>query len=204
MGRVSTPGRSLGIFGGTFDPPHLGHLILAQRALDTLGLERVLFVPAADPPHKRARVVTPAAHRVAMLELALAGNPHFELSRVDLDRPGPHYTADMLSLMHDQFPEAALYFLVGADSLADLLTWRDPARIVARARLGVMQRPCVALDLAPLEAGLPGLTERVTFIEGPLIDISATEIRDCLRAGHSIRYQVPDAVADYIDAHRLY
>jgi nicotinate-nucleotide adenylyltransferase len=193
----------IGVLGGTFDPPHIGHLLLAEQAAETLDLTQVWFVPAADPPHK-GEEVTAAAHRVAMVELAIAGNPRFALCRVDLDRPGPHYTADMLALLRAEDPNAALYFLMGGDALRDFPKWRDPAGIIRAARLGVMRRPGAVIDLTRLEVAVPGLTDQVTFVDAPEIGLSATLIRERRRAGLSIRYQVPAEVERYIAQHRLY
>ncbi|PJF35260.1 MAG: nicotinic acid mononucleotide adenylyltransferase [Candidatus Thermofonsia Clade 1 bacterium] len=194
----------LGVFGGTFDPPHVGHLILAQIARDRLNLERVLFVPAAQPPHKQAQGLTASLHRFAMLQRAIQGNAHFEISRVDMDRQGPHYTSDMLSILRAQNRGYELFFLMGADSLSELMTWRAPEWIIAQATLAVMRRPNVAINLEALEARLPGVRERVVLVDAPLIEISASSIRETVRRGHSIRYQVPDAVLEYIDQQRLY
>lgn len=195
----------LGIFGGTFDPPHTGHLILAETAADDLALDRVLFVPAADPPHKAASDVrAPAAHRAAMVERAIAGNPRFALSRVDLDRPGPHYTVDMLHLLRREHPDAALYFLIGGDSLRDLPTWSRPAELITLATLAVMRRPGYAPDLDALERQIPRLAERVCWIDAPLIELSATEIAARIAAGRSVRYRLPDAVCAYVEEHHLY
>lgn len=194
----------LGVLGGTFDPPHVGHLILAETAVNGLGLERVIFVPAAEPPHKQDRPLTPAAQRFAMLERAIAGNPRFSISRIDMDRPGPHYTADMLSLLRQQNPSYNLYFLMGADSLNDLAVWRAPAWIIAQAQIAVMRRIGTEINFDALAVKLPGIRNRVTFVDAPTIDISATALRDTVRAGLSIRYQVPDAVLEYINKHRLY
>ncbi len=193
----------LGILGGTFDPPHYGHLILAEMAADGLSLDCVLFVPAADPPHKGALRAS-AEHRAALVERAIAGNPRFALSRVDLDRPGPHYTADMLRLLRQEFPAAELVFLIGSDSLRDLPKWSRPGELIRLARLGVMHRPGSAPDLAQLEQGIPGIRERVDWIDAPQIDISATNLARRVSAGLSIRYQTPDAVRAYIEAHNLY
>ncbi len=197
---------AVGIFGGTFDPPHLGHLILAETCADALDLARGLWVPAADPPHKHGAPVSAAVHRAAMVELAIAGNPRFALSRVDLDRPGPHYSADMASIIAAQHPDTALYFLMGGDSLHDLPRWHEPERLLARCQLAVMRRPYDDLDsaLASLYARLPGLKDALRFVEAPLIEISGSEIRQCVRAGRSIRYRVPESVAAYIAREGLY
>lgn len=198
------PSPALGILGGTFDPPHMGHLILAQSALDILNLSHVLFVPAADPPHKHHLPITPVMHRVSMLELAIEDNPRFMISRVDMDRPGPHYTVDTLDILCKKFPGIDLYFLMGGDSLHDFASWRDPEGIIERATLAVMRRPGSVIDISDLEAKLPGIQNRIAFVDAPIIGISATLIRDRLRVGHSIRYQVPDKIERYILTNRLY
>ncbi len=195
----------VGVYGGTFDPPHLGHLILAETAADSLQLSRVLFVPAADPPHKTAATIrASAAHRVAMVELAIADNPRFALSRVDVDRAGPHYSVDMLRLLRAEYPRAELVFLIGVDSLRDLPTWSRPQELITLARLGVMRRPFVEVDLAALEAQLPGVGARIAWIDAPLIDIAARDLARRVACGYSIRYQVTDNVRAYIARHKLY
>lgn len=194
----------LGVLGGTFDPPHLGHLLLAENALGALRLDMVLFVPAAAPPHKHGKGLTDTAHRLRMVELAIADNPRFGLSRVDVNRPGPHYSVDMLSLVLADYPGASLFFLMGSDSLRDFARWHDPAGILACANLGVMMRPGAVVDLAPLRVALPGIQDRLAFVDSPAIGISSTTIRQRMRTGQSIRYYVPAAVADYIAQHGLY
>lgn len=203
MGSESAPVKRIGILGGTFDPPHYGHLILAELAADSLALDRVLFVPAADPPHKGA-LRSSAEHRVAMVERAIAGNPRFALSRVDLDRPGPQYSVEMVRLLQGERPEAPLAFLIGGDSLRDLPQWSRPDELIRLVRLGVMRRPGSAPDLTQLERELPGIRERVDWIDAPQIEISASALAQRVRAGLSIRYQTPDAVRAYIEEHRLY
>ncbi len=199
-----TPSAKLGILGGTFDPPHLGHLILAETAYEALGLSCVLFLPAADPPHKFSQPITPVKHRVAMLRAAITGNPHFAVSDVDATRAGPQYTVDTLAILHAQRPKADLYFLMGGDSLHDFLSWRDPAGIIRQAQLAVMRRPGSIIDLTGMAEKLPGITDRVLFVDAPVIGIAATTLRERVRAGLSIRYQVPKAVERYIAEHGLY
>ena len=132
----------IGILGGTFDPVHMGHLVLAETARDTLRLDRVYFVPAADPPHKQGQVIAPKDDRLAMLELALASNAAFSISLIDLDRPGPHYTADMVELVREKLAaDDELWFLMGLDSLIDFPNWHDPERIRSTARLAAATRP---------------------------------------------------------------
>lgn len=194
----------IGVLGGTFDPPHIGHLILGEYAVDALALTKLLFVPAADPPHKHNESKTPVEHRLRMLELALADNPRFEISRVDIDRPGPHYSVDMIQIIKEQYPSAEVYFVMGGDSLRDLPTWHRPADLIYLCKLAVMQRPGIEADAGGHEAILPGITGRVVKINAPLIEISSTEIVTRLAQSKSIRYQVSDAVREYIMSHRLY
>jgi nicotinate-nucleotide adenylyltransferase len=211
---VSTPGTALqdlpsnariGVLGGSFDPIHLGHLILAEEARDQLGLARVCFVPAGDPPHKRNRRLAPAEDRVQMIELAIADNTCFQVSRVDVDRPGPHYTLDMVRLLRAQLPPGGqLYFLMGYDSLADLPNWHRAADLVAACRLVALTRHNVPLDWDSLEAALPGIRQRVTILDMPELEIASHQIQERVREGRSIRYLVPDAVCGYVQRGGLY
>jgi nicotinate-nucleotide adenylyltransferase len=194
----------LGVVGGTFDPPHCGHLVLAENGRVQLRLDRVLFVLAGQPPHKPDRPIAPAHHRVAMVEAAIADNPAFALSRVDLDRPGPHYTVDMLALLQREYPGAELFFLMGGDSLAQFLAWCDPASIVRQARLAVMRRSGHEPDLAALERAAPGLRERLLWLGAPYLDVASSDLRRRARDGLPLRYLVPPAVEAYIREHCLY
>jgi nicotinate-nucleotide adenylyltransferase len=198
----------LGVLGGTFDPPHYGHLLLADTARVQLGLECVLFAPAGQPPHKPGAQPTAVAHRVALVEAALAdaGEPTFRLSRVDVDRPGPHFTADSLEILSQAYPEAALWFLIGADSLADLAKWRSPDRIIALGRLGVLPRPGYEPDLQQLAARLEvrDLRERIDWLMGPSLDVSSTALRERVRCGVPLRFLVPPTVEAYVRCHHLY
>ncbi len=197
--------QSIGIFGGTFDPPHLGHLILAAEALAQLQLDRLLWVLTPAPPHKQESLITALEHRLAMVRLTLANSPEFELSRVDMDRPGPHYALDMVKILADQNPAANLVYLMGGDSLRDLPLWHRPADFVASCHLiGVMRRPGVAIDLLGLEKQFPGLIARVRFVEAPLIDIAAHEIRARIAGGRPFRYFLPSEVYRYIMQQALY
>lgn len=192
------------MLGGTFDPPHIGHLILAQHALDSLALSQILFVPAADPPHKQHEIKTLVQHRLAMLNLAIEGNAKFSISRVDVDRAGPHYSVDMLGIVQSQYPQAELYFVMGGDSLKDLTRWHRPDALIRLCKLAVMRRPHTVIS-SEMHAGvLPELAERLVIIEAPLIDISSTAITARIAAGRSIRYLVPDAVRAYIQTNQLY
>lgn len=195
----------LGVFGGTFDPVHYGHLVAAEEVRYRLRLDKVLFVPAGMPPHKLDHDITPTRHRVAMLELAIASNPGFALSRVDIDRHGPCYTVDTLALLHQEYgPGAELFFLMGMDSLADILTWKDPERLIRLARIVVVGRPGFQADVDELDKVLPGAAERICIVDTPLMEVSSSDIRQRVREGAPIRYQVPEAVEAYIRAHRLY
>jgi nicotinate-nucleotide adenylyltransferase len=197
--------QTIGIFGGTFDPPHLGHLILAAEAHAQLGLDRVLWVLTPDPPHKQSRAITLLKHRLAMVRLALVDAPEFELSTVDMDRPGPHYALDTIKIVADQNPGANLIYLMGGDSLRDLPLWHRPADFVEACHfIGVMRRPGDAIDLPVLENKFPGLTSKVRFVEAPLLDIAAHEIRARIAAGQPFRYFLPPAVYAYILEHNLY
>ena len=195
----------IGVFGGTFDPIHMGHLVAAEESWAQLELERVVFVPAGLPPHKLDEVITPAEHRLAMVELAIASNPHFTLSRVDIDRFGPCYTVDTIEILRAKWgPEAEIYFIMGSDSLGEILTWHKPERLIRLCRLAVVKRPSYEVDMEELERCLPGITMRVKFINSPTLNISSTDIRRRVREGLPIKYQVPEAVERYIYEHGLY
>ncbi len=194
----------LGIFGGTFDPPHCGHLALARAAREALDLDRILWAVAADPPHKRGQVRTPAVWRVSLVEAAIAAEPGMTLSRIDLDRPGPHYTVDALRLLRDQHPDGEWVLLIGGDSLRDLPTWHEPGELIKLCRLGVLRRPDVEIDLATLEAAIPGVSAAVDFIPAPTVSISSRDLRARVAAGESLAGLVPDAVARIIASQHLY
>ncbi len=196
----------IGILGGTFDPIHLGHLLLAEVSRDSLGLERVLFVPVGEPPHKQDQSITPANHRRAMLELTIASNPGFELSLIDLERPGPHYSVDTVRLIRERYDLSAeaCYFLIGGDSLVDLPGWYHPQTLVQSCRLAVAHRPGHQPDLGTLVDQIPGISARLDWVEMPVVGIAASDIRARVRAGQSIRYQVTDEVQAYIHTHQLY
>lgn len=196
--------QKLGIFGGTFNPPHLGHLILAETAVNDLRLDRVFFVPAGQPPHKTTIPLAPAPDRLAMVQLAAAYNQRLAVSGIDMDRSGPHYTTDMVRIIQNYYPTADIYFLMGSDSLRDLLSWSHPDQLIQMAKLVVMQRPAIYPDLASLSRALPGLLERVYFLDAPEIEISSTAIVKRLKRGESVRYRVPDSVLTYLMERRLY
>lgn len=195
----------IGVLGGTFDPVHIGHLILAEEARDQLDLSIVYFVPAGDPPHKRDRRLAPVEDRLRMVELAVEGNDRFRPSRVDADRPGPHYTIDMVNIFRGQLPVGGqLYFLMGFDSLAELPHWHEPQQLVAACQLVALTRYNVPLDWEYLESRLPGIRDRVTLLDMPELEIASNQIQARVRSGRSIRYLVPDAVRGYIEREGLY
>jgi nicotinate-nucleotide adenylyltransferase len=195
----------LGLLGGSFDPPHIGHLILAEEARDQLQLDKVLFAPAGQQPLKSGQAVTAVEDRVRMTELAIAGNLHFELSRGDVDRPGPHYTIDLVKLIAAQLPpQSELFFLMGFDSFADLPKWHEPAQLIRTAQLVALTRPDVPIDWERLESQLPGVRERVKLLDMPELEIASRDLRERARTGRSIRYMVPEAVIAYIEAQHLY
>lgn len=195
----------LGVFGGTFDPPHLGHLVLAAEAQEQLQLERILWLLTPTPPHKPGQIISPLEYRLAMLEAAIRHNPGFEISRVDIDRPPPHYALDSMRFLRREHPDDVLYYLMGGDSLQDLPTWHEPIEFVSACDyLGVMLRPGIQIDLTDLERKIPGIGEKVCFVGTPLLEISASDIRKRVSQGRHYRYFVPEEVHRIIEAHHLY
>jgi nicotinate-nucleotide adenylyltransferase len=195
----------IGLFGGTFDPPHLGHLILASEARSQLGLTRLLWTVTPDPPHKQDQPLTPLEHRLAMVKLAIEDNPFFELSEVELDRPGPHYTVDTVKILAEQNPNAEIVPVIGGDSLQDLPTWHHPRELVYAAHwVGVMRRPGEDVNLDKLEHELPGIKSKVHYVDAPLLEIASREIRNRVAAGKPFRYYLPNPVYQYIEQHHLY
>jgi nicotinate-nucleotide adenylyltransferase len=201
--------RRVGVLGGTFDPVHYGHLVVAEEVYATLQLAEMVFVPAGQPPHKTHAEITTARHRLEMLELAIASNPHFTISRVDLDRPGPSYTVDTLRLLRKQWGDkTAFYFVIGRDGLEDLLSWYDPSGILEQlTHLVAVTRPGYSESEANydwLEARLPGIKQRLLIVDAPQFDISASDLRKRVAEGRPIKYQTPDSVESYIVQYGLY
>jgi nicotinate-nucleotide adenylyltransferase len=195
----------IGLFGGTFDPPHLGHLILASEAQTQLELDRLLWILTPEPPHKHAQRITPVADRLAMVQLAIKDNPAFELSRIELERPGPHYTLDTIKLIADQNPGADIVPIIGGDSLRDLPKWHEPQQLVYACHwIGVMRRPHEDSSLDELESQLPGISSKVHYVDAPLLEIASREIRNRIAEGKSVRYYLPATVYEYINQHHLY
>ncbi|HNT65208.1 MAG TPA: nicotinate-nucleotide adenylyltransferase [bacterium] len=190
----------LALFGGTFDPVHYAHLILAERVREQLNLDRVLFIPSANSPHKLGRRVAADRHRLAMLRLALRSNPAFAVAKLEIERGGTSFTVDTVNRLQQelQIPRSSLFLIVGADNLVDFHTWKEPDRILQMVQLVVIDRPHVAIDSANL------YTTDYLQIDAPLLQISSTWIRELVAAGRSIRYLVPESVEKYIYRHRLY
>ncbi len=195
----------IGILGGTFDPPHIGHLVIAEATRAQLALAKVYFVPARQPPHKLGEKVTPLEDRLAMLQLALGNKPHLAISLVEANRPGPSYTLDTIRELQNEFPAATeLYFIMGLDSLRDLPTWHEPRELIELCRLAVLRRPGYSADLDELEKKIPGLRARVVFIPAPELEISSSDLQELVREGKSIEDMVSPDVAAYIREHHLY
>ena len=200
---------SIGVFGGTFDPIHVAHLAVAQEAAETLGLERVVFVPAGRPPHKLDQAITRGADRLVMVELAIAGNDRFVVDRIELDREGPSYTVDTLEALRARPTPAGaapdLTLILSSEAFRELPTWHTPHRIFELACVAVAPREGYGPGIPTfMDEELARFKDRVTYLEGPRIRLSASELRARAAAGRSVRYLVPDAVAAYIDDHALY
>jgi nicotinate-nucleotide adenylyltransferase len=192
------------LLGGTFDPPHWGHLWLAELARVQLELEKVLFLPVGDPVHKQGRVITAVSHRLQMVSLAIQKNPNFALDTTDCNRPAPHTTVSLLPLLQQAHREAKFWLLVGADSLRDLPTWVEPKRLIQQCRLAVLPRPGVEINWRDLETAVPGIQTAVDLLDGPTLSISATAIRNWVQNGQEPTYLLPTAVSHYIQKHQLY
>ncbi|ACX51362.1 nicotinate (nicotinamide) nucleotide adenylyltransferase [Ammonifex degensii KC4] len=187
----------LGLLGGTFDPIHFGHLAVAEAVRYEMGLDKVYFIPSGQPPHKK-RKVAPAEHRLAMVRLAVASNPYFEVSTVEIERPGPSYTVDTVKEFRRLFPQAEIFFILGMDALAEFLTWHRVEELLTLCHFVVATRPGYP------SAVKGGRGRRVTVLPVPGVAVSSTEIRERVRAGKPIKYLLPEAVEEYIYAHGLY
>jgi nicotinate-nucleotide adenylyltransferase len=195
----------IGVLGGTFDPPHIGHLWLATLAADVLKLDRVLFMPAGQPPHKRGREMTGAAERLLLTRLAIADDPTFALCPIEMERPGPSFTVDSVEELLRLHPEARLYLLMASDALAQIDTWREPERLLTLVEWAVGPRAGSPLpDRDELRRRFGSAGSRIHLLEGPTLDVSASEIRRRVAAGRAIRYLVPRAVEARIRERGLY
>lgn len=185
----------IGILGGTFNPIHLGHLILAEQAHDRLSLDKVIFIPTYLPPHKSGKGVLSAEHRLNMVKLATKGNPHFEVSDVEIQREGKSYSIDTLKHIKEKYPESKIYFLIGQDIVSDLKTWKDIDEVLKLAVFVVFNRK-----------GYPQVESEVPCrsLEMPVIDVSSTFLRKNIRSGHSVKYLLPDAVEKYLEKEKLF
>ena len=195
----------IGIFGGTFDPPHVGHLILAEECRTQLNLDLLLWVVTDNPPHKRYASVSPIEQRVQLVQLAIQGNPSFALSRIDIDRPGPHYAIDTVRLLREEYPGAELYYLMGGDSLHDLPAWNRPQDFIKTCDgIGVMRRHADNVDLESLDKVLPGISKIVSIVEAPILEISSKQVRQRIKEKMGYRYYLRDAVYQAINELGLY
>ncbi len=193
------------LYPGTFDPIHIGHLILAEEAWFQLQLDHVYLAPAGDPPHKLGRQLAPVRDRLFMAELAAADIDSLLVSSIDADRPGPHYTSDLVRLLQTEAgPDTEFYFLMGMDSLRDLPSWHEASWLVENARLVALSRHDVTLDWEALEAALPGVRSRVIILDMPELEIASHVIQQRVRNGQPIRHMVPRSVEAYIYKHNLY
>jgi len=195
----------VGVFGGTFDPIHDGHLVAANEAAWELGLNRVLFLPTGNPPHKQDEPVTSAEDRLAMVQLAIADNPRFELCTIELERSGLSYTVDTLRELRKREPGIDPYFIIGMDSLVDLHNWHDPGGILKLAHLVAVHRAgWDVVDLEKLDRDVPGAAARVSILRIPGLDIASSDLRDRIVAGRPVRYLIPKMVIAYIEERRLF
>jgi nicotinate-nucleotide adenylyltransferase len=195
----------IGVFGGTFDPPHLGHLILADEARAVLNLSKVMWVVTGDPPHKSGWPLSPLDQRVKLVETAIAQDPYFQFSPADVDRPGPHYALGTMSWLRDRHPGEAFAYLMGSDSLVELPGWHRPADFLrACERLGVLRRPGAEVDFDALETALPGVRAKTVLFDAPFVGVSAHDIRARVRSGRPYRYLVAPGVAEAIEHWGMY
>jgi nicotinate-nucleotide adenylyltransferase len=194
----------IGILGGTFNPPHLGHLVCAQEAYIQLGLERVILIPARQPPHKPVEDEPGPEHRLELCRLAVEGDPRFEVSEIELNREGPSYMVDTLSLLHSSVPDTDLYLILGGDIAAGLPDWHEPERVLSLATVAVAKRRGTPRELVERSLALLHGAERTRFFHMPRIGVSSTFVRERVCAGLPIRYLVPDPVAGYIADRGLY
>jgi len=198
-----TATRRIGLLGGSFDPIHIGHLIMAESAREQNKLELVIFAPAGNPPHKSSRRLVPIKDRIAMIELAIASHANFLCSRIDAEPSEPSYTWRLLESVHEEFPDSDISFIMGGDSLREFGSWARPERILELASMAVIDRPGSEVDQSVRDA-VPGLAEATTPVDAPMCSISSTEIRERVEERRSIRFLVPEPVREYIERRGLY
>ena len=197
--------KKIGIFGGTFDPPHIGHQILGMEAYDQLKLDVLFWVLAPQPPHKIGKVITPIELRIRMVKKAILYDDIFRFSSMDIDREGPHYVLDTMRLFREKYPEDSLYFLMGGDSLHNLPAWHKPLEFMDKCdKIGVMHRIGDKIDLCNIEEELPGIRKKIEFIEAPLLEISSNQIRKLVKARKPFRYYLPSEVFKIVVEEKLY
>ena len=196
--------KRLGLLGGTFDPPHFGHLWLAETAREQLNLDRVCFLPVGDPVHKETNSITAVSHRIHMTQLAIQNHPYFFVDTLDSERPPPHTTVSLIPLIQQKYPDAQIWWIIGGDSLRDLPTWADPNTLIERCRLTALHRPNTTIDWEQLEQVVPQIKKRIDLLQGPTNALSSTAIREWVQQGHSIRFLTETAVAAYIYQNKLY
>jgi nicotinate-nucleotide adenylyltransferase len=195
----------IGIFGGTFDPPHVGHLILASEARDQLDLDCTIWVLTPEPPHKQGKDISGIEDRLAMVQMAIEDDDGFKLSHVDIDRPGPHYAVDTAKIIRETYPDKELIYLMGGDSLENLPHWYQAERFLSiMDGIGVMRRPGDDIDLSELFEALPALEEKLNFVTAPLLEISAEQIRHRANQNRAFRYYLLPKIYHYIKDHRIY
>ncbi len=196
--------KRVGLLGGTFDPPHIGHLWLGETAKDQLELDEVWFLPVGEPPHKAGGETTAVFHRHQMTQLAIQSTPYFSINRSDIDRTPPHTTISLLHMLRQQYQDTQFCLIIGADSLRDLPIWNSPCQIIKQCRLAVLDRPGVVIDWDVLETAVPDVRAATDWLDGPTVDISSTAIRAWARAGRSLNVLVETAVLHYIRENKLY
>ena len=197
--------KKIGYFGGTFDPPHIGHLVLASEAAYQFELSHLYWGLTPDPPHKQEQTITPLPHRLEMLKRTINGSPLFEISYLEINRPGPHYTIDTIQLLKQQEPDADIFLLIGDDSLLDIPTWRRHLDLIAAvSKIGVLRRSGDSFNLLALEAQIPSLTGKVSFINAQVQPLSSREIRRRVKEGSVYRCYTLPSIADYIEENHLY
>ena len=205
MAGLSKVAYRVGVFGGTFDPPHNAHLVLADEARYQLSLDRVLWLLTPSPPHKKVWALTPTEQRLTMLKAAIDGNPCFSVSNLDITRPGPQFAVDTMFLLRETYPNGKIYYLMGGDSIQDRPNWERPNEFINQIDgLGVMRRPSDDIDLESLSIVLPGISDIIVYVNAPLMAISSREIRKRISTGLPYRYLVPEAVFQIIQRNQLY